>query len=139
MQRMEAGKNKKAAIIAGIAAVALIVIMGAVYLVYGPKTSSGTKSITITVVDNEGNEKVYKVTTDAEVLSEAFQDAEGLSVEGEDAEYGLVVDTVNGLRADYTKDGAYWSFLVNGEYSNYGVDTQPVQNGDEFRIVYTPA
>ena len=82
---------------------------------------------------------MYKVTTDAEVLSEAFQDAEGLSVEGEDAEYGLVVDTVNGLSADYTKDGAYWSFLVNGEYSNYGVDTQPVQNGDEFRIVYTPA
>ena len=50
-----------------------------------------------------------------------------------------MVDTVNGVRADYTLDGAYWSFLVNGEYSSYGIDTQPIEDGDTFSIVYTLA
>jgi hypothetical protein len=36
-------------------------------------------------------------------------------------------------------DGAYWSFNVNGEYCNYGVSEQPVEDGDAFEIVYTKA
>ena len=51
----------------------------------------------------------------------------------------MMVDTVNGVRADYEADGAYWSFCVNGEYCNYGIDTQPVEDGDVFSIVYTSA
>ena len=29
--------------------------------------------------------------------------------------------------------------LINGEYGNYGIDKQPVNDGDEYSIVYTPA
>ena len=31
----------------------------------------------------------------------------------------------------------YWSFYVNDEYCNYGIDSQPVHDGDKFRIEYT--
>ena len=43
---------------------------------------------------------------------------------------------VNGLRADYDEDGAYWSFYVNDEYCNYSIDEQPVNDGDSFAIKY---
>ena len=50
-----------------------------------------------------------------------------------------MVTTVNGLRADYVLDGAYWGFFVNDEYCSYGIEQQPVENGDVFSIVYTLA
>ena len=62
-------------------------------------------------------------------------EAEGLSFETTD---GMVM-VVNGKRADYVLDGAYWGFYVNGEYCNYGISDQPVNDGDEFRIEYTKA
>ena len=73
------------------------------------------------------------------ILVDAMNDAEGLSFEGEDGIYGLSVSIVNGVRADYTLDGAYWAFYVDGEYCNYGVSEQPVEDGDNFSIVYTVA
>lgn len=48
-----------------------------------------------------------------------------------------MVDTVNGEKAVYEDDGAYWAFTVNGEYCNYGVSEQPVADGDKFEIIYT--
>jgi len=50
---------------------------------------------------------------------------------------GLYITTVNGVTADFDKDGAYWSIMVNGEYGQYGADSQPVADGDEFQLVYT--
>ena len=82
---------------------------------------------------------VYEVDTDGEYLIDAMNDAEGLSFQGEEGIYGLSVSTVKGVRADYTLDGAYWAFYVGGEYCNYGVSEQPVEDGDNFSIVYTVA
>ena len=48
-----------------------------------------------------------------------------------------MVDTVNGEKAVFEKDGAYWGFSVNGEYCNYGISEQPVADGDAFEIAYT--
>lgn len=137
---MEAKKtNKKTAVIGIAAAVIVIALLAVVYTLLKPKAGEGSKTITITVVGKDGKETKYDVKTDAQSLRKAFADADGLTVEGAESEYGLMVDTVNGVRADFTKDGAYWSFMVNGEYCNYGVDEQPVNDGDAFEIVYTPA
>ena len=50
-----------------------------------------------------------------------------------------MVTEVNGETAIYEENGAYWAFFVNGEYCNYGISDQPVNDGDAFRIVYTKA
>ena len=50
-----------------------------------------------------------------------------------------MVDTVNGILADYNTNGAYWAFYLGDEYCNYGIDQQPVQDGESYRIVYTVA
>ena len=127
--------NKKALIIIVAAFLALILALGAAWFIWGEKTMQGSKEITIEVISKDGSSTVYEVKTDGEYLREAMDEAEGLAYELAD---GMVL-TVNGERADYVQDGAYWGFYVNGGYCNYGIDTQPIADGDAFRIEYTPA
>lgn len=117
----------------------LVLVFAGIYFMFREKPVAGAKSITIEVVNQSSETENYKVDTDAEYLRQAMEEADGLTFSGTESEYGMMVDTVNGVRADYTLDGAYWSFYVNGEYCNYGIDTQPVADGDAFSIVYTPA
>lgn len=124
-------------VIIGLAAlVAVIVLLAVVYKVFREKPVQGSKAITIEVVNKEKESILYDVNTDAEYLRQAMEEAEGLTFEGEDGEYGLTIMTVNGETADYNTGGAYWSFYVNDQYCNYSVDTQPVMDGDKFRIQY---
>lgn len=130
-------KSKK---ILAVALVAILVAaMAFAYSTFSEKTVEGEKDITIEVVMNDGNATVYEVNTDAQYLIEAMQEADGLTFEGEEGVYGMSVSTINGVRADYTLDGAFWGFYVNEEYCNYGISQQPVEDGDAFRIVYTLA
>ncbi len=130
--------NKK--VVIGIAALAAAVaLLAVVFFVFREKPVAGSKVITIEVVDNEQKNTSYDVKTDAEYLRQAMEEAKGLEFSGTESEYGMMVTTINGVTADYNVNGAYWSFYVNGGYCNYGIDTQPVLDGDVFRIEYTPA
>ena len=130
-------KNKK--ILAVALVVVLVVALALVYVAYSEKTVEGMKNVSIEVIMADETSTVYEVATDGEYLIDAMEDAEGLTFEGEEGIYGLSVSTVNGVRADYTLDGAYWAFYVGGEYCNYGVSEQPIEDGDNFSIVYTVA
>lgn len=130
--------NKK--LIGGLVAlVAIIAVFVALFVVFRKKPVEGSKAIVIEVVNKNQETTAYELNTDAEYLRQAMEEAEGLTFSGEEGPYGLSISTVNGERADYTLDGAYWSFYVNNEYCNYGVDTQPILDGDTFAIVYTLA
>ena len=129
-------KNKKTKIFMGLVAfVAVVVAFVAIYFNFREKPVDGRKEIVIKVVYNEKN-TTYELKTDAKYLKEAMDEAEGLEYSGTEGQYGLMIDTVNGVRADYTLDGAYWSFYVNDEYCNYGIGEQPIEDGDTFSIVY---
>ena len=100
----------------------------------------GSKTITIDVVYKDGSEDSYHVTTEAQYLKEAVDDIPELTIEGTTTEeYGLMMITVNGVRADYTQDGAYWALLLDHEPCNYGITMQPIKDGENYSIVYTPA
>lgn len=135
---MEKNNKSKFGIIAGVVvlAVALAVFAG-IYFIFGEKPVEGSKSITIQVINDNNETSTYELKTDAEYLRQAMEEAEGLTFSGQESEYGMMVDTVNGVRADYSENGAYWSFYVNGDYCNYGIDSQPVLDGDIFSIEYT--
>jgi hypothetical protein len=135
---MNENKNTKKKVIIGIAVVAVIaVIFAVIYNIAKPKAVEGAKEVTIEVIDNEEASTVYEVHTDAEFLRQAMEEA-GIEFSGTESEaYGLMVETVNGVTADYNTDGAYWAFYVDGEYCNYGVDSQPVEDGQDYQIVYT--
>lgn len=133
----ETGKiNKKLMI--GVAVLAVFAVLFAVvFFLFRPGTVEGAKSITIEVVDNNADSTVYDLHTDAEYLRQAMEETKGLEFSGTESEYGLMVETVNGVTADWNTDQSYWAFYVNGEYCNYGIDTQPVADGDAFQIVYS--
>ncbi len=132
----EAKKSNKKVILAVVALVAVIGILATMYVLFREKPVAGSKTITIEVVNKAQESILYEVHTDAEYLRQAMEEAEGLEFGGTESEYGLTVESINGETALFD-DGAYWSFYVNDGYCNYGIDTQPVLDGDAFRIVYT--
>ena len=128
--------TKKVILGAGILVVLFAIVL-TMFIVLREKPTDGEKSITIEVVNSAQQSTIYELDTDAQYLRQAMEEADGLTFDGDEGEYGMMVMTVNGETADYNIDQSYWSFYVNGEYCNYGIDTQPVADGDAFKIVYT--
>ena len=132
-------KTKTKKILGVCLVVVLIAALAGAYFMFSEKPVEGSKAVVIEVVNKAGESTEYKVKTDAEYLHGAMDEAEGLTYDGEEGPYGFTVSVVNGESAVYETGGAYWSFYVNDEYCNYGIDSQPVNDGDEFSIVYTLA
>lgn len=128
-------KNKKLWLL--LIPVVLVILLGVIYFAAKPKATVGGKHISITVVDNTGASTSYEVDTDAEYLRQAMEEADGLSFSGDESEYGMMVTEVNGVVADYNVDASYWAFYINGEYCEYGIDSQPITDQDAFSIEYT--
>ena len=104
-----------------------------------PDIKEGSKSITVQIVDDKGETTTYTHKTDAFFLMQALEEIDGLKIEGDEGDYGMYIKSINGLRAVYELDTAYWGIYVNGEYATHGVDTQPVTDGDTFKLSYEPA
>ncbi len=133
---MKTESNSKKIILGLVALAALIAVFAGAYALLREKPVEGAKTFTVEVVDHEQKSVTYTGHTDAEYLRQALEELENFELKGLEDDYGLYVLTVNGVTADFDADSAYWGFYVNGEVCNYGVDTQPVEDGDTFRIVY---
>lgn len=132
--------NTKTKKIIGIALViVLAVAMIFAYVNFREQTAEGNKTVTIEVTAQNKAVTTYTVNTDALYLKEVMEEADGLTFSGTEGPYGVMITEVNGEVADYNTNGAYWAFYVNGEYCNYGIDEQSVEDGDVFGIVYTAA
>ena len=92
-------------------------------------------SFKVIVTDLEGNETTFEYTSDAASVGDALV-AEGL-VEGHEASYGLYIDSVNGIAADWDKDQTYWAFYINGEYAMTGVDATEITEGATYGLTLT--
>lgn len=93
----------------------------------------GNKEVKVTVKAGE-DEIVITLKTDAKTLGEAL--LSNKIVEGDNSEYGLYIKKVNGIRADYDKDKAYWGFYKGGELMMSGVDSTDISGGEAFELVY---
>lgn len=94
----------------------------------------GAKTLKI-VVEAEDKKITFTVKTDKETVGDALM--EHKLIDGDQGDYGLYVKYVNGIKADYDTDKAYWSFNKNGEYMMTGVDTTNFADGDQYELVYT--
>lgn len=136
---MKQAASKKKLFIAGGFLILLIAALAAVYAAFGAKPVTGSKYVTIEVISQSQESTIYELQTDAEFLKQAMEEARGLTFSGTEGPYGLMIDTINGEKAEYNTNGAYWSFYVNDTYCNYGIESQPVLDGDSFTIAYTTA
>ena len=127
-------KNKKL-ILAVIALVAVIAIFAGVYFATRPDTAEGSKTFTVTVVHGDGTSKDFTYTTEEAYLGTVLL-AEGL-IEGDQGEYGLMINAVDGEVADWNENQSYWALYIGEEYAMTGVDQTPINDGDTFKLEYT--
>lgn len=102
---------------------------------YTKNTSLGEGAKTFTLaVEMEEKSITLTVKTDAETVGAAL--LEHGVIAGDEGPYGLYVKTVNGVRADYDKDGFYWAFYVGEEYAMQGIELTPIDENAAYRLVY---
>ena len=90
---------------------------------------NGSKSIQIEIVI-DADSIVLEINTDKENLGEAL------------FELGLIndasfFDTLNGIKADWDKDQAYWGFYIEDEMAPYGVSDAKITGGEHYKFIYT--
>ena len=112
-------------------AVLLLLVLAAVslaaYQFLSPKPVEGAKEITVNVDHLAGEDTSFTFTTQAEYLRQALEEQELAA--GEESEYGLWVQTVDGETADESKQ-EWWGYDINGVQAENGVDSQPIADGD---------
>ena len=92
-------------------------------------------SFKVIVTDLEGNETTFEYSSSASNVGEVLV-AEGLVV-GHDADYGLYIDSVNGIAADWDNDQTYWAFYINGEYATTGISDTPITADTTYGLTLT--
>lgn len=127
--------NKRRWWIALVALIVVAAILAGLYFLFRADPPEGEKTVTVKVVHADQSEKEFTYETDDEYLGELLTE-EGL-VEGETSEYGMYITKVDGERAVFETDNAYWALYENGEYASTGADQTVLDNGDEFSLVYT--
>lgn len=127
-------KNKKTVVILAAVLVVLAAAAAVIWKFALPAVQKGEKQITVTVVDSDKKEKTHKIDTDAEYLGEALYEEK--LVNEEEYKSGFYTE-IDGEKADYDKDKAFWWIKRNGEDASVGANELPVADGDEFEITYT--
>ena len=127
-------KNKKLVIAIAAVVVVIAVLLG-VYFATRPETNAGDKNITVTVVHADGTAVEFEHSTDQEYLGRAMVEM-GL-VEDIQGPYGLFIEEVDGEKAVWEENGAYWSILIGEEYAVTGADEIVLEDGGEYSLVYT--
>ena len=102
-----------------------------------PKGDDSEKTITVTVTDDKGEKTVFTITTNSPNLRGALEQEK--LIEGDESQYGLYVKVVNGVRADYDNDGAWWGFYKDGVLLPSGIDDTIISDGDKYEIKYEKA
>ena len=100
----------------------------------GKKTQEGQKSFTLVVVHADGTEKEFSYTTTEEYLGAVLQ-AEGV-IQGSQGPYGMMIESVDGEKAVYETDGAYWALYEGEAYALQGIDLTPITDGGVYKLVY---
>ena len=136
---MKTNNNRRRGILTVVLVLAIVGLMTLAHGTFSEKAVKGGKNISVEVNGNEKEAVRYELSTNQEYLLGALQEIEELEMESEDGPYGPMLLSINGEFAEFNTNGAYWAFYVNDGYCNYGVAEQPVEDGDAFQIVYTPA
>ncbi len=126
--------KKKIIAAASILIIFICVLCAALYMGNKKETKEGTKKVSVEVIHGDGKAETFEYSTEAEFLGEILKENE--LVEGEEGEYGLFITSVDGEKADDTKE-QWWCITKGGAQVNTSVDKTPVQDGDKFELTLT--
>jgi hypothetical protein len=132
-------KNKKILItlVSSIIVVALAIGLILIYKDYlNKQVEEGDKTVTVYVINDHGDEKytkTYSFNTDYKFLGELLLAKMDVKVQNDG--YGNYLTEVNGMKAN-TNNQEWWKILINGEMGDYGMDEQPIKDGDEITLEF---
>ena len=128
--------SKKKIILAAIVLLALIGGALTAYFVLSPKANDNSAGITVhvTVVHADGSSKVFDIKTQAQTLGDALDEISLVS--GEEGEFGIFIDTVDGETVDMAAE-EWWNITKGGEMMMTGVDDTMIADGDCYEITFT--
>ena len=118
-----------------IIAVLLVAALAVAYFLTRPSGNDDLKDFTLVIVHKDGVEKKMEMRSDAEFLGPVLQE-KGI-IEGDMGDYGLYIKKVDGEKAIYEEDAAYWAFYVGDAYAPLGIDQTPIEAGVIYKLVYT--
>ncbi|MBQ3192662.1 MAG: hypothetical protein IJO21_07115 [Oscillospiraceae bacterium] len=127
-------KNKKM-ILAAVALALVIAVMAGVYLSARPQSVEGEKQVTILIVHKDGTEKKLEFGTDLEYLSELLLEKELVTGYASE-EYGFTIESVDGVTADWSVDGAYWALYEGEEYAIASAAGIVLVDGGVYKLIY---
>lgn len=98
-----------------------------------PDNVKGTGATVFTFKVKDGTKETeFEIHTDKKTVGEALLELE--LIEGEEGPYGLYVNAVTGITADWDTEKAYWSLLIDGEYAVTGVDMTDIVPGTTYTL-----
>ena len=98
---------------------------------YTKDTTLGSGKTTVSVaIVCEDKTVTLTVKTDKDNLGAALYELEIIN----DPSF---FDTVNGIKADWDADKAYWGFYIGEEYAMHGASDEKITNGGVYKLVYT--
>ncbi len=96
-------------------------------------STSVKKALTVVVTELDGTKTEFEFKTSAETVGEALLEQKLVTIEN-----GMVL-SVNGKQYEYSADGVYWAFYINGEYGMTGVEQTEIVEGAVYGFTATKA
>lgn len=98
----------------------------------GSSVSAETKTVFFKIVYEDKTEKTIQINTQKTILADALVEAGLIEYE----KSGLYT-TIDGVTADYSKDGAWWCITKGGEMLNFGLNDIKIADGESYEATYT--
>lgn len=93
---------------------------------------TGDNYFIFSVEDENATVYNFHISTNKATVGEALEEL-GL-IEGTEGDFGIYVNKVNGIYAEYEETGTYWAFYVNGEYASQGIDVTEITEGETYAM-----
>lgn len=106
-----------------------------VYVAAQGKSLDGTKTVAIDKTPVQVDKGTNAAAAVKAVLNASdYKDKYDI----QDTGYGPYLESINGMGTEQAgKNWYYWSFYVNGQYSNVGMGSYVLQEGDQISLIYT--
>ena len=106
-----------------------------VYVAAQGKSIDGTKTVAIDKTPVQVDKGTNAAAAVKAVLNASdYKDKYDI----QDTGYGPYLESINGMGTEQAgKNWYYWSFYVNGQYSNVGMGSYVLQEGDQISLIYT--
>lgn len=98
----------------------------------GSSVSAETKTVFFKIVYEDKTEKTVQISTEKTTLADALVEAGLIEYE----KSGLYT-TIDGVTADYNKDGAWWCITKGGEMVSVGMNDLQIADGESYEATYT--